>query len=485
MARSLIRNTLLYLPAQLLGPFVQFAVVVTWTHLLDPGAFGVVTFVVAAQELTALFGLIWWSIFVLRFRQRYAGVDIDRFRAMDSRMVFLGAASQIAMAPLCLLAIGVGVDAATVAASAAYLIARLLLVHYSEWARSEHQIAAYSFAQIVGPVLGSILSVVAVLEFGPSPAVALAAMAVGQSVGAARLMFALGIRSRVGTFDRAIFDDARRYGAPLIAGGLFGWAAINGVRILVQYGEGVVGVGLFSAGWGLGQRIANVIAMLCTTAAFPIAVDKIESGDREGALGQVSLNGVLMFGLLAPATTGVALLAAPIVNLMIAADYRAITIYVLPIAAAAGAVRTLKTHIADQSFLLLDATKATMASNFADAVVTLICAAIGLMLGGILGAAIGCLVGAIVAAMGALAFAVFRQGLPVEAGAYLKIVAASAIMGLAIFALPAPAGFVALGLAIAVGGLTYATCVVLLFPQIRTIVRDRVKGMGRDRAAGV
>ena len=49
MAPSLLRNTLFYLPAQFLGPLVQFAVVVIWTHLLDPAAFGVVTFVVAAQ----------------------------------------------------------------------------------------------------------------------------------------------------------------------------------------------------------------------------------------------------------------------------------------------------------------------------------------------------------------------------------------------------------------------------------------------------
>jgi O-antigen/teichoic acid export membrane protein len=129
MARSLIKSTLLYLPAQLLGPLVQFIVVVTWTHLLEPAAFGIVTFVVAAQELTALFGLVWWSIYILRFRQRFVGDDRARFRAMDSRMVAVGAASQALFAPLCLLAIGVSLDAATVAASAGYLIARLIVVH--------------------------------------------------------------------------------------------------------------------------------------------------------------------------------------------------------------------------------------------------------------------------------------------------------------------------------------------------------------------
>ena len=47
---ALLRNTLLYLPAQLLGPALQFAVTVIWTHLFDPALFGVVTFVVATRN---------------------------------------------------------------------------------------------------------------------------------------------------------------------------------------------------------------------------------------------------------------------------------------------------------------------------------------------------------------------------------------------------------------------------------------------------
>ena len=118
MGASLFRNTLLYLPAQVLGPFVQFAVVVAWTHLLDPAAFGVVTFVIAAQELTALFGIVWWSLYVLRFRQRYEGADEERFRAMDVRMVLYGSLTQVAVAPFCLLAVGLGTNWSSIAGSA-------------------------------------------------------------------------------------------------------------------------------------------------------------------------------------------------------------------------------------------------------------------------------------------------------------------------------------------------------------------------------
>jgi len=474
MARSLVRNTLLYLPAQVLGPFVQFAVVIAWTHLLDPAAFGVVTFVIAAQELTALVGLVWWSLYVLRFRQRYEGEDEKRFRAMDVRMALYGSATQIAFAPLCLMMVGVVADAMTTMAAAAYLVTRLLVAHYSEWARSQHRIRAYTAAQFAGPILGSGLSVVALLHVAATPAVVFFTMALGQAAGAVAVMSALGVRPQIGRFDTAIFREARRYCAPLILSGLFAWTAINGIRVLVQAGAGVVGLGLLSAGWGLGQRVANFIAMICTAAAFPLAVDRIEAGDRRGALEQVALNGTLMLALLAPATVGVAVLAAPLVDLLIAADYRSVTTLVLPISAAAGAVRTYKTHTADQAGLLLERTRALTVSNFADAATTLLCAGLGLVYGGIEGAAVGCLVGTLIAALGALIYAARWLELPIDFGAYLRILAAVCAMFAGLVLTPAPHTLLSVVMKIALGAACYGVVLLALFPAVREALVTRL-----------
>ena len=475
MSGALFRNTLLYMPAQVLGPFVQFAVVVAWTHLLAPAAFGVVTFVIAAQELTALFGIVWWSLYVLRFRQRYEGIDEERFRAMDVRMVLYGSLTQVAAAPFCLLAVGMAADATTTLAAAAYLLTRLLVVHYSEWARSQHRIRAYTIAQFAGPILGSGLSVLALLLISATPAVVLLTMALGQAIGALAVMASLGVRPQLGRFDRQIFDEAMRYGGPpLIMSGLFAWSAINGVRVLVQVGAGVVGLGLLSAGWGLGQRVANFIAMLCTAAAFPLAVDRIESGDRKGALEQVALNGTLMLALLAPATVGVAEMATPLVNWLIAADYRSITIFVLPVSAAAGAIRTYKTHTADQAGLLLERTRALTVSNLADAALTLICAAIGLAYGGIEGAAAGCLVGTVLAALGALVYAARWLELPIHFGACLRIFASVCAMLAALLLTPEPQTGLAIGLNILLGIVVYGACMFALFPQVRRALLARL-----------
>ena len=61
---KLIHHTVLYIPAQLIPPLVQFATLIAWTHLLDPTGFGIATFVIAAQEFTSLVGITWWSLFL-------------------------------------------------------------------------------------------------------------------------------------------------------------------------------------------------------------------------------------------------------------------------------------------------------------------------------------------------------------------------------------------------------------------------------------
>jgi O-antigen/teichoic acid export membrane protein len=252
---SLLRNTLLYVPAQLFAPLLQFVVTVVWTHLFDPAAFGLITFVVAAQELTGGLGLNWWSMYLMRFRKRYPGADVERFRAMDGRVVAFGAAGQAILALPVLSMVGVAPTPGLLAATIAYLVTRTMLTHYSEWARSDHRIGVFTLAQLAGPVAGSGLSIVGALALGPDPGLALAAMAIGQAIGVVIVMLGMGLRLRVGKFDAAIFAEARQYGLPLIFSGLFLWAASNGVRILVEAGEGIAGVGLFSVGWGLALQL--------------------------------------------------------------------------------------------------------------------------------------------------------------------------------------------------------------------------------------
>jgi O-antigen/teichoic acid export membrane protein len=243
------------------------------------------------------------------------------------------------------------------------------------------------------------------------------------------------------------------------------------VRVLVGAGEGVAGVGLFSVGWGLGQRLAAVLASLCAVASFPLAVDRLEAGDRDGALGQVSLNGALMFGLMAPAAVGVALLAGPFVRLAVAEQFQAQTIVILPLAVVAGAARALRVHTGDQTAVLVRRTRSMMVFNLFDAAAALAGGAVGEHFGGGGGAAVGCLAGTLVGSTAAMTFVVARMGLRLPLNALAGILAATAIMGAALRLVATPIGVLGLATQIAVGVLIYAAAILVLFPSARRIAR--------------
>jgi O-antigen/teichoic acid export membrane protein len=466
---GLLRNTLLYMPAQLFAPLLQFVVTVVWTHLFDPAVYGIVAFVVAAQELTGGIGLAWWSVYLLRFRQQYA--DVARFAAMDARVVAGGVLSQVAFAAPTLALVGLAPSPRLFAATAAYLASRAALNHYGEVARSNHRIGVYTLAQLSSPVLGSGLSIVAAIALKADAATALAAMAVGQTAGLALTSIGLRRPLRLGRFDVAIFREARQFALPLIFSGLFAWAASNGVRVLVGAGEGVAGVGLFSVGWGLGQRLAAMLASLCAVASFPLAVDRLEAGDRDGALGQVSLNGALMFGLMTPAAVGVAELAGPFVRLAVAQQFQAQTIVILPLAVVAGAARALRVHTGDQTALLVRRTRSMTIFNLIDAVAALAGGAVGEHFGGVVGAAVGCLAGTLVGSTAAMAFVVARMGLRLPLSALAGVLAASAVMGVGLRLVPAPIGALDLAAQILAGVFVYGATILVLFPQARRVAR--------------
>ena len=463
----LLRNTLLYMPAQLLGPALQFAVTVVWTHLFDPAVFGCVTFIVATQELTGGLGLGWWSVYMLRHRKGYP--DADRFRAMDARIVACGAASQAAFALPALLMVGVRPDPMLLAATAIYLATRTVLGHYGELARSDHRIGVYTIAQLATPIAGSGLSILATLMFGADPAIALAAMALGQGLGVVAVAIGLGLRPRLGAFDPGIFRQAGAYGLPLIVSALFVWAASNGARVIVEAGEGIVGVGLFSVGWGLGQRLAFMLASLCNAASFPLAVDRLEAGDSAGALRHVAQNGVNMIGLMAPATVGVAILSTPLVHLVVAAQFQAATVEILPLAMAAGVARALRIHIGDQTALLMRRTGSMTVFNFLDAAVTLAGGGLGEYVAGGVGAAAGSLAGSCIGALLAMTFVVTRLGLRMSLSSLARVLLSAAVMGAALRLAPAPVHLPMLALHVFGGMAIYAAMIAVLFPQTRRL----------------
>ena len=465
----MLRQTLLYLPAQLLGPLAMFVAAVVWTHLLDAETYGVVSYVLAAQELVYMATIAWWSLYALRFRAAMDDERRQRLVEADNAVVLGGAVLQVVAAVPLLLTLDTRPTAGLFAASAVLFATRSLLTHYSEIARTEQAILTYTIAQLAGPLVGTAASFVGVITFDATPTTALAGIAAAQVFGLTVVMIRLGVKPRIVVPARDVVGDALLYGLPMLATGMLAWVATNGIRLVVDQLAGAEALGLLSVGWSLGQRVSSVAAMLLTAAAFPIAVRLYESGDEAGALKQLGDNGSMLFALLAPTTAGVAMVSRPLTDLMIAEPFRAATIAILPLAVLAASIRNQRAHYVDQLFLLHTAPGRMVPLMTIEALGCLVGAMVGLVWGGggvagLTAAALGCVAGTFVAAALTTVIAMKDYRLRPQWDRWVRILVATALMCAALAVVPWGSGLLALAAEIVCGAFVYIAALALLFP---------------------
>lgn len=458
----LIRQTVLYLPAQVFGPLCQFAAAVGWTHYLAPADYGVAAYLIAAQDLALILTMQWWSLFTGRFFQRFQrSGGLEDYAQTDLALVLVGSALQIPAAAIVMLSLGV-FTWSFFAATSLYFITRVALNHYSERARASERIAVYTIAQTASSVVGSLMSFPVLLYVSQTPEALIWTFVLPQALALAVIVRLLGVPRRIVKIDRAMVSAGLVYGLPLVASCLFIWVCQNGIRFVVEQWGGLAAVGLVSVGWGLAMRLASVVSMIGAAAAFPRAVAHFEAGKIEVALDHIAMGGALLFGLLAPAVAGMFMISAQVAELFVAETFRPVTQVILPVALLAAAIRSMRVHFFDQVGLLRERTRATLMVNALDATTSMIGCTIGVILGGIEGAALGSLLAAIVP-LGLSASLAMRMKLRIPVGTLVRTAIAAAVMVGVMRLLPTGTGIGGLILSILTGASAYGVAMGLLF----------------------
>lgn len=476
----LIRRTLLYLPAQISAPLLQFVAVVAWTHWMGAAEYGVLALATAAQDLAYFIGLGWWTQAMLRYSGDAGdGDERARYLASETTVLIVASLTQAAIAFAAVALTDAPMTTGLALAVMAFTATRSLAAYLAERARAGGRIGLYAFSQLFGPALGLFLAWLALTLWRDTAEAALWAFALAQALGVAVAAARLGVGREVSGASRAVVGRALAFGGPLIVAGALTWVSTNGVRLIVERFGTLADVGLLSVGWGLGLRLASVVALVFAAAAFPLALEALRAGERARALDHLSLNGVLLAGLLAPTAVGLLLIARPLVELMVAAPYREATVAVLPAAVVAGAVRNWRAHFVDQSFLLFERTRALMAVTFAEAALASLGAGLGMAQSGVVGAAWGACAGMSLAALLAVAVAVALFDLDLRPVDLARI--ALATLGMAVLVSLAPldpaptaaaaaqpvATWIALSARVAVGALAYPALLLALHPGLR------------------
>jgi O-antigen/teichoic acid export membrane protein len=474
----MIRQSLLYLPAQIIGPLMQLVAMVVWTHLVSDHTLGVITLVIATHELLQLAFIAWWSQFALRFFGRFKGSeDADRFYRTENAVLAASLVAQSLLVVAILLGI-VAPDAGwpLIAATVAYVATRTVSLYISERARVLRQIRIYSVQQILGPAAGFAAGWLLIVLLGPAPEWVLAGYAAAQLVAVLVVLPGLTFQARLGAPDRDTLKAALRYGVPLIIGGALSWLGLNAPRFIVDELMGVAAAGLFAVGYGLGQRAAAVAAMLVTAAAYPLAVRTMEEKGSAAAMRQLADNGALLLAVVVPSVVGVFMLRHDIVTLLIAEPFRATTLAVLPLSVLAGGIRSARAHFCDQVFLLQNRTKLAMIVMGVDAVASVALGIACTWYWGLVGAALASVAAAVIAAITSFAVGLVRFHLQVPWLHALRIGFAAAAMAGALALLPDARTIPLLAASVAVGAAAYALVLTLLsLPWLMRLRTNRTK----------
>ncbi len=463
----LLRQTILYLPAQILGPLAQMVATIVWTYWLEPDALGAYALVWAIQELAGLAFLAWWSAYMLRYASGH-GAEGDRKRldGMEWAVQIIAAVAQTGFAVAAVwFVLDIEPTVHFALAAVAFTLTRNIGSHFADRARAHFEITAYSIIQITGSLLGFLLGLLSVAYVAPTPEALLWSYAAAQALGLALALPLMRVGLRMPRFDRAILAAAWRYGAPLFIASVLVWAGSHSIRFIVQADLGVEAVGYITVGWWLGLRLTTFASMLVTGASFSIAVERIRAVGPKGALPQFATNGALLLAILAPSVAGVIVLSASLVEVLVAPVYAPLTVQILPLAVAAGAIRAFKNHGSDQCFLLFERTTLNVWSTVIEASATVICCIVGLKLGGMVGAAAGCLAAAVIAEIFSFVVANRIFGYYLRLADLAKIAAATLAMVLALVFLPQPHALAGLITEVTVGALSYGAALALMFPS--------------------
>jgi O-antigen/teichoic acid export membrane protein len=462
----LLRQTILYLPAQFLGPVFQFVSILTWTHFLSPTDLGLVALITAVQELSLAATLTWFTHYTVRYAGNHRQAD-QSFLDTEAFVLLLSGV----LTTLIVLTMPLFVQSewtwALITAAILQSVGRLAVAQLSDRVRTLGDTISYSILQIGWPVGGFILALALILAVAPTATMVLTGYAAAQVISLALVLLRIDVGRHPGRFARDVVAKAMTYALPLVIGGVLVWVANNGIRFVVEWRDGAAAVGLVSVGWSIGLRIASVAAMMVTAAGFPLALARARDGGAEAGQAQLARNGVLLLAALAPASAGLWMISDQLVPLFVGEAFRDVTAAILPASILAGAARSFRIHCGEQVFLLHERPMGPLVNDAVDAVAALALGGFGLWMGDLPGLVAGAAIGAALSLIVTMAWGWWSYGFALPTLDVARIALATAAMMAALMLVPAAHSPLALAITIVGGAVVFAAVMAALYPAER------------------
>lgn len=461
---TLLRKSLGYLPAVALPPLFAFLTVLVFTRLLEPAEYGRYALVLITVELVRSVGFGWLRLGYLR--THFAAVNQDRLPGLlrgtwASLLVLL---SVVAVAIAAVAALGPWMPELRLALSAGIglLIAKALSEQALERIRAEDRASEYSLFVAASAAAGFAIAILLYYTVWQDEL----AVLIGPAIGFALVLPWLLSRAmegwRAGAFDLDLLRQSFAYGAPLTLSFLLVFVMTSSDRYMIAYFLGEAETGLYSAAYSLGDRIIASLFMLVIMAGFPNLVRVLEQDGAEAARQMLTENFRLLIAIGLPAALVLALLARPLAQFLLGAEFRDTAAEVIPWIAATAFLAGMKAHYVDHAFHLGRRTDLLLLTLVPAALVNVLLNVVFIPAFGVTGAAAATLAAFMLAML--LSYVMGRRvfAVPLPYGPAAKTVVACLPMLPLLLLLDDDAAFWALLGTLAAVALIYGACAIAL-----------------------
>ena len=468
---------MLYLVARLIPGILALATTALLTRALSPGDYGIYGLTLIIMSFGSTIAFDWLGLSFMRFynaRQDDAGT-IPTFITLYYGMVGLTAVGLAAALGLGFLPVD---DAPLVCVGfcMAWLFALFELL--SRFEVAAFQPVRYLTMNLARAVILLTCTIGAAwLTRDP------VWTAVGNATGLGLAIALLGRRRlalRPAMFDVALARQVVRFGLPFALSMLLAGLFTSGVRSLVAAMTSGRDLGLYTAAYVISQNVLAVIAAAIGSITFPLAVRAFERGNPPMLEAQLKQNFALLLGAMAPACLGIALTAHDMAAQLVGADFRDGVAQLMPWMALTVLLGSTRGVYLDHAFQLGKRSAHQVAVSAGAAVLALAGTALLVPALGTVGGPIATSIAMTVSCVHAYVAGRSSQPMPVPLGVLAQVGCASAVMTVAVIAVPSGEPY-SLYVKILVGMASYAAvCVAVDLLGLRVSALQLVSS-GADR----
>lgn len=432
------RYLLGYLPVQVAQALVGFGSVAVFTRIMPAEDYGRYALALAALSLIHILVFTWLEAAVARFHvraERRGRVREHLATAYGLYLVLAVVAGAGLIGLLQLVPIEPRLKTALTFATVSLLLRALMQIGM-ETHRAGGDVRRFSALEASYLMLGFMIGVGIILTTD----LGAAGIFIGAAIAAAvMLVFDLPVmisRMRGGRRQPVRAVAYARYGLPVTMSLIFEHLLSVGDRFLIAGFLGQGAVGMYAAGYGLADRLLDIIFIWFGAAVWPLTIKAFEQEGPAAAQAMAGRAAALMGLLCFPAAAGLALVAQPLTTVLVGEAVRSQAAIIMPWIALSGLMNGMMTYYFHEAFTLKRRTGVMAAIMSGSALLNLGLNLVFIPAFGLVGAALAtvsvyAIALVICAVMGRRHFA-----LPLPWTDWIKAGCATAIMAAAVFVIP-------------------------------------------------